>query len=377
MVYSKGTIIESNILLSVATKTLNRLRMHSLSSQENQSRYPFNRETAEAVLAFFPQLEATDFQFLPQDKGQATDVARLIINNQEKTIKKLLPSTQFKCQQQAMALQQCLFQNSFPCPEFLSTEEGSIFVTFQGSHFTLQTWLQGEHIAPEIRSDIPLPLAEKLGAMVGQLHGHLSKLPAENYPDLPSVSFVQQQNNLNAWTQIVFNGRPLRPSAYLKLKIRPGKNDFDRFVLSVLSQWRPVVSYLNTWLSEQNQNFSELSLVHGDLNWENILLNNDQLALIDFDNLQRQPLACEIAAALAIFCPFSSEAQRHFLDEYQKQGLPVPSFSILHHLMLLKYVRSFSWQISQWYLNKNQKPILIPWITFLGEGLLRTWKKLN
>ncbi|MCP4292792.1 MAG: phosphotransferase [bacterium] len=348
-----------------------------MSSQENQSRYPFNRETAEAVLAFFPQSEATDFQFLPQDKGQATEVARLIINNQAYALKKLLPSTQFKCQQQAMALQQYLFQNSFPCPEFLSTEEGSIFVTFQGSHFTLQTWLQGEHIAPELRSDIPLPLAEKLGAMVGQLHGHLSKLPAENYPDLPSVSFVQQQNNLNAWTQIVFKGRPLRPSTYLKLKIRPGKNDFDRFVLSVLSQWRPVVSYLNTWLSEQNQNFSELSLVHGDLNWENILLNNDQLALIDFDNLQRQPLACEIASALAIFCPFSSEAQRHFLDEYQKQDLPVPSFSILHHLMLLKYVRSFSWQISQWYLNKNQKPILIPWITFLGEGLLRTWKKLN
>ncbi len=338
----------------------------------------FNRETAGQILGKYPALSHSNFDWQSINQGQANQAAQIIANGQTYLLKSLPINASKERQAFSTAVLHGLAESGFPCPQIMLNQNGEGLTEHLGQLFVVQTWLDGNHLSDDLQKDTPIDLAHKLGQIVGLMHSTLENSSLPSAPDNAQVSVETQIGEVDNFITQMFSGKLWRPSPYWRLRLKPGKTIFDETLISSLLQIQQVTKHLKTWIPGHQKNLALLSAIHGDLNWNNILMTKEgNYALIDFDNAQMQPLACELAAALAILCPWPGKAQNGFLAGYSSQGMPIPDKEIIYNLMLLKYVRSLAWQIYNWHQLRNQKPEMKQWILFLTENLNTTWNSIR
>jgi len=337
----------------------------------------FNRETAGEVLRLFPDLDGS-MEFFPINQGQANDAARLKIQDQSFILKRLPQGVDLQRQQYAADLQSVLFETGFPCPRLILNSQGQNLTPYAGRVFSLQTWLQGQPLTQGERDDPAPEMHHRLGAMLGQLHSRLAAADLRPAPAGAESSASQQFAGIQSSADNLFAGKLWRPSTFWRLRLQPGKTAFDEAVLQLLPLIRRISRHLQQWFSANEEVFQTVAPTHGDINWENLLFEDGQpVALLDFDNAKVQPVACELAAAVAILCPADGPFRKEFLAGYESAGGTGIQPEALQHLMLLKYCRSLIWQIPAWYRQKKQQPEIREWIIFLGKKLTDNWNDIS
>lgn len=278
-----------------------------------------------------------------------------------------LPALEF-----AFLVQEKLFEQGFPCSRPLRTAEGKWF-THDGA-FTAQTFLAGSHLTSSPGNGPDETLAARLGTLIGRLHGVLKDAELPRAPDNRRQKRMSAIIQAQIGTEDFFRSPLLRPSLYTRWRFRFPQSDLDREIVRALPMLREAVAHLVTWATDQGENLGKLFPTHGDLNWENILADEDgSLFLIDFDNVIMQPRLFELGGAAAILTPHENRAREAFLDAYAATGWERPDKDMIRHLAQLKYARSLNWQIAHWYQGGKQNEEKERWIRFLLKGLETHW----
>lgn len=126
---------------------------------------------------------------------------------------------------------------------------------------------------------------------------------------------------------------------------------------------------------------TNLIVVHGDINLENLLFKGNKLtAILDFDNLSIAPRVEDIAYSLRLSCANSSGIKKNkmniYLKEYEKiHKLTKKEKNMIISLMIRSNCTVFWWMWVEMKKGQDKKYRMIKWSVDLTKSLIREWKK--
>lgn len=294
------------------------------------------------------------------------------------------PPDGLKRLQEAHGLELALQRDGFPVAPLRRAEHGGTLVRTDTAVWSMHAWVSGRHLSIAER-DTASALAPKLpahlGAMVGALHrvsGGQDKVEPANIArssEAGDVDVDDPDRLLRAPLHAVRRlRRPrIRPPGLppvQALRLRTEKTDFDRWILRTLPE---VVQHARR-LSRHS--FSgvgpqDVGLIHHDLNWENIVLDEDLRlrALLDFDNATRAPWMIEVGSAAVVLAGTDPVRLERFLSAYQAEsGIEVEA-RLVRVAMELKCVQSILNSLVIYLAGDTDITLREPWCRHLLASL--------
>lgn len=232
-----------------------------------------------------------------------------------------------------------LGERGFPVARIQHTPAGQTLVQEGAARYSLHAWVEGCHLSiadrDEILTDHP-SLVESLATMVGTLHRIGSELA-----DTGGTGSSETDRLLRAPQQLTSalgERRGPAPSRLIRLRLRPRKSDFDRWILDSM----PAVVDAAAWLESQSLSSSDTGLIHNDINWENLLFDEELgvQALLDFDNTIEAPRAIEVGAAAVVLVGSDLQRVDRFVAAYEEARGTAVDHRGVDQAMVLKCTRS-------------------------------------
>ncbi len=214
--------------------------------------------------------------------------------------------------------------------------DGSTLKTIEGIYYSLSDRRGGR--APD---ELDEEQATRLGRLVGRLHNVGARRPAPNRPQLTADHYVRAKL---AWLA----GRGLVPAAY-EQRYFDAANDIadlaDRLMEGVATH-----------------------RIHADLHLGNLLLRDDRLFVLDFDDLVTGPAVQDLWLALPGRDAETLRKRDAFLDGYEQFRLfDLTSLRLIEPLRGLRLVRYAVWLARRWHDPAFQRA----WPHFGGEEYWR------
>ncbi|WP_019052832.1 phosphotransferase enzyme family protein [Sphingobium xenophagum] len=196
-------------------------------------------------------------------------------------------------------------------------------------HAGVTIWHQGHTLESQIgddRSPETWPWFHRLGALLGELHTH-----TENWP-IPS-GFVRHRLDIDGLMgESPFWGR-FWESALL--------DDEEKRLLSTARKWA------TGKLVELEASGAAFGLIHADSHLDNVLISDDRLGLIDFDDCCFGWQTFDMCVALHSSWPHAdfTSIRDHFLAGYETQhALPADILQQLDLFLLIRSLQLVSWR---------------------------------
>ncbi|MCP3670906.1 MAG: phosphotransferase [Gammaproteobacteria bacterium] len=267
-------------------------------------------------------------------------------------------------------LQLQLIESGFPVAKLETSTDGQTLIKTANGYYSIHRWVEGRHIhSPSINSTAPTDVIREVASMLGRFH----QLGAEEAHSGELATLDKAFSAPAELARTQDRRRDLKPSRIFRLRIKPIKTSFDRWILQHFEQLCQQASQLAEQLHKL-PSFREFIAIHNDINWDNLIFNDDNklAAIIDFDNLMPFSRQYEIGAATLVIAGTDNEAVTHFLNSYrQASGLNVDNAAVMI-AMRHKCVRSIIWSIHS-YLGGNieDRAALQSWCKYLHYCLGR------
>lgn len=268
-----------------------------------------------------------------------------------------------------------LEEAGFPVAPLRRTASGSTVVAHGDEHYVMHAWVDGQHLTIADRDDLlerQPELATDLGSMLGTLH----RISREGEPDVLEEPAGDPDHLLQAPRHTLRSlRRPrLRPpfvSRWQALRLRRRKSAFDRWILQVVPDVAAHARGLARRSIATAVGPTDIGLVHHDLNWENLVLDESlrPRALLDFDNSTLAPWVLEVGAAAVVLAGTRPEDLDRFLAGY-RQASPVPvDLGLVRVAMELKCVQSILNSVVIYLDGDTDLTLRGPWCRHLYASL--------
>lgn len=269
-------------------------------------------------------------------------------------------------------LELLLAESGFPVAALQRTDTGATLVEHGGSFFTLHAWVSGRQftIGQRDRELAAQPaLAGDLGRTLGTMH-RIGEPLVSQWPAGAAPGWLLAGPSRTVTS--IRRGRPPQLFKAMRLRLRPKKTDFDRWILGRLPElYRDAASLATTRFPEQDA--ADLVVAHNDLNWENLIFGPgpELLAVLDFDNATALPRALDIGAAAAVLAGGSASRVDEFLAGYRQAHGQAVDLGLVTLGMRWKCVRSMLWSFDSYLSGRVADPALVAsWCHHL-HGCLR------
>lgn len=277
-----------------------------------------------------------------------------------------------------------LQRDGFPVAPLRHAGHGGTLVRTADSLWSMHAWVPGRHLSIAERDDARArdpELPARMGAMVGMLH-RVSKERDRGTPTrFPHGRGIGDGNLGDPDRLLRAPGYALRrlrrprlrpPGLPLvqTLRLRPNKSDFDRWILQTLPE---VVQHAGR-LSRHTfsgEGPPDVGLIHHDLNWENIVLDEDLSlrALLDFDNAIRGPWMLEVGSAAVVLAGTDPVSLERFLSAYQAESGIEVDVHLVRVAMQLKCVQSILNSLVIYLAGDTDITLREPWCRHLFASL--------
>lgn len=271
-------------------------------------------------------------------------------------------------------LELLLAGSGFPVAELQRSRSGETLVRHGETCFTLHSWVHGQQFSVDQR-DREIAghpnLVRELGRMVGALHLRgeplVDRAPGRVEPDWLLGGPRRTVTSIR-------RGRPPQLFKALRLRLRPDKAEFDRWILARLPElYRQAGDLAATTLTGRDA--ADLVVAHNDLNWENLIFGPERqlLAVLDFDNAARLPRALDVGAAAAVLVGGLSTRVDEFMGAYAQASGREVDRELIELGMRWKCMRSMLWSIDAYLSGRVAEPTLVAtWCRHLDDCLLAT-----
>lgn len=275
-----------------------------------------------------------------------------------------------------------LAEAGFPVAPLHRSWSGSSVVTDRGGHYVMHGWVHGRQWSIADRDGILAQeprLAGDLGALVGILHRISSEdgrgaqgqagQGGENAGGGPDRLLTAPRYAVRKLRRP--QARPPVLSRWRALRLRRDKSDFDRWIIQVL----PDVAARARRLARHSRAYrlgpGDVGLIHHDLNWENLIFDEELhlLALLDFDNATRGAWMIEVGSAAVVLAGTDHDLVEQFLTGYQATS-PVPvDRGLVRLAMELKCVQSILNSVLVYLDGDTDTTLREPWCRQLHTSL--------
>lgn len=271
-------------------------------------------------------------------------------------------------------LELLLAESGFPVAALQRSRSADTLVRHGETCFTLHSWVRGRQFSIDQRdreiAEHP-GLVPELGRAVGELH-RIGQPLVGQAPGRVEPGWLLGGPRRTVTS--IRRGRPPQLFKALRLRLRPAKSEFDRWILDRLPElYRQADALAATTLTEQDA--TDLVVAHNDLNWENLIFGPEQelLAVLDFDNAAVLPRALDVGAAAAVLVGGSSSGMDEFLAAYALASGREVDRELVELGMRWKCMRSILWSIDSYLSGRVAEPTLVEtWCRHLGECLKAT-----
>lgn len=265
----------------------------------------------------------------------------------------------------------------FPVAALWRSPTGMTLLEENGVHYSLHEWITGRRfaVADRVRLNRQDPkFLGRLGSTLGSLHTASTAAGLRN-ADLPVTAVPTLLTGPAEIAHRIRRPRRRIPplSLWQQLRTQRVKNDFDEWIIGVFSDITRAADDLPLSPAAQRLQQSEIIPIHNDINWENLLFDNDLdlVALLDFDNLCRSPRLVEVGAAAVVLAGSDHDALQQFISAYEETTRLSADREALVLAMRAKCLRSILVSIST-YLRGDltETTLLQSWCQHLHASFL-------
>lgn len=274
----------------------------------------------------------------------------------------------------AHELEERLGAAGFPVAPLARATSGNALVRRGDEAYSLRGWVHGQQASIAERSAVLAQqpdFAEHVGSALGTFH----RLSAEVATSWSASAAVDPDTLLRAPQQRVRSlRRPFSPvlSEWQGLQVKRAKNDFDRWILATL----PLVRDRATWLATQSSavrlDTSAVSVIHNDINWENLIFDDEfrLRALLDFDNATWAPWVLELGSAAVVLVGAQEDLVEEFIGAYEQATGRVMDRGTVRLAMEMKCLQSVLTSIRSYLSTGEYTDQLFAWCQHLHESLV-------
>lgn len=263
-----------------------------------------------------------------------------------------------------------LAEAGFPVAPLRVAGAGETVVRDGPVWYSLHRWVAGQQVSIADRDAVigARPhLVGELAAMIATLHMVSGQTPDEGEdPDLDRLLRMPHANVRRI-------RRPRRGvlSKWQMLRVKPRKSDFDRWILRVLPEVATRAEALTEVSISHRVDRSEIGLIHNDVNWENLILDEGchVRALLDFDNVVRAPWVLEVGACAVVLAGAAPHKVDLFVSGYEATSGVALDRDLVRLGMELKCVRSIITSVLAYLDGGTDTRLLAPWCHHLHESL--------
>lgn len=265
-----------------------------------------------------------------------------------------------------------LAKADFPLAALHAAPGGETVVRWGPASYVVHEWVDGRHLSVVDRDALigARPhVVGHLGGLVGTLHSISSQIPFDGPPADPDRLLEAPRGTLR---QLRWPHSRVLPG-WQRLRRKPAACEFDRWVLDVLPEVAQRAHHLAGASIASRLDPSEVGLIHNDINWENLVLDEQfrVRAVIDFDNVTRAPWVLEVGAAAVVLAGAAPDRVEEFVAAYEDAAAWRLDRDLVRLGMELKCVRSISTSIVAHLRGHADPRRLEPWCRDL-HATLRT-----
>lgn len=262
-------------------------------------------------------------------------------------------------------LERELAKSGFPLAQLRTAPTGESFLADETGIYTLHRWVVGSQISIDQRDatiEAHPNMVADLGATLGRFHLLTSRMA------LPELAHPVAADRLlgapRRAAATIRRGRPPEILKELRLRLRPRKSPFDRWILEQLPALYQHAERLATTPLRDRIDATGIVVSHHDINWENLVFDHDfQLqALLDFDNATTLQRDLDVGLAAAVLVGPDAERLTTFLAAYSEAAEHAVDRSLVELGIEVRCARSILWSIN-FYLDHH----------VADEGMLQTW----
>lgn len=269
-----------------------------------------------------------------------------------------------------------LAEAGFPVAPLRRSSSGESLVTDGGTSYAVHGWVQGRQVSIADRDDLLAcrpGLAGDLGAMVGTLH----RISSEREEGAGAGADGGPDRLLRAPRHAVRALRRPRPrppwvSRWRALRRQRDTTDFDRWIIQVLPEVAAQAGRLARQPLAARPGPLDTGLIHHDLNWENLVLDEElrPCALLDFDNSTRAPWMVELGSAAVVLAGTDRHLVEQFLNGYQSRSPFTIDPGLVRQAMELKCVQSILNSVLVYLDGDTDTTLREPWCRQLHAALV-------
>lgn len=297
---------------------------------------------------------------------------RVRADDQDWVVKRYRPEQVTRRLERAHVLEARLLGAGFPAATILSTDSGQTLVQEGAHHYSVHAWVEGVKVSVADRELVlshQPSFMESMGAHLGALHRISATI--DRTGELELARSLEQPSRTLARVR---RARLPRPSRWQRLRWKPKKTAFDRWIIEVMPEVARQAELLSRHAVTGGVEPADVIVIHNDINWENLIFDEEfhLRALIDFDNADVGLRPFEIGSAAVVLGGADPERRRAFLTSYAEvAGVPVDE-GLVDLGMVARCVRSLAWSISV-YLNGavQDTELLASWCAHTYESLQR------
>lgn len=269
-----------------------------------------------------------------------------------------------------------LAQAGFPVAPLRRSSSGESLVTEGGASYAVHGWVRGRQVSIVDRDALlerRPGLAGDLGAMVGTLH----RISSEREEGAGAGADGGPDQLLRAprhGVRALRRPRPRPPwvSRWHALRRQRDKTDFDRWIIQVLPGVATQARRLARRSLAARPGPPDIGLIHHDLNWENLVLDEGlrPCALLDFDNSTRAPWMIEVGSAAVVLAGTDRVLVERFLTGYQSRSPVTIDRGLVRQAMELKCVQSILNSVLLYLDGDTDTTLREPWCRQLHAALV-------
>lgn len=254
----------------------------------------------------------------------------------------------------------------FPVAPLHVADTGETVVRAGPVWYSLHRWVDGQHVSIADRDAVigahPHLMGE-LAAMIAALHMFSGQVPEDG--EDPDVDRLLRVPHANARR----NRRRLL-SRWQVLRMKPRKSDFDRWILRVFPEVASRAEELAAESISHRVDRSQVGLIHNDVNWENLILDEELhvRALLDFDNAVRAPWVLEVGACAVVLVGTDPRQIEEFVSGYEATADTTFDRDLIRLGMELKCVRSIVTSVLSHLDGGTATDRIAPWCHHLHES---------
>lgn len=272
----------------------------------------------------------------------------------------------------SQSLELRLADAGFPVAPMWRSTAGETSVREGTDRYSLHEWVEGRQVSV-VRRDAVI---EKNPGFVGEMARLVAELHliSSEHPDTAALADPDRilrapRTNLR---QIRRPGRRLLP-AWQLLRAKPGKSDFDRWIVRTLPGVGTRAEALARRSIAARVGPSDVGLIHNDLNWENLVFDDEfrVRALLDFDNAASAPWVLEVGAGAVVLVGPDPSRVEEFVTAYEETRGESLDREQVDLAMELKCVRSIMTSVVSYLEGQVDGHLLEPWCVDLHASLQR------